>query len=196
MREKHKHYYCIRAYADGWKIEYLASSNNKWYPSEHPEFAKNLAYRVVPDEDGWLPWYGGECPVDPGTVVETRVGYCVGKSRKAGDYIWGSSITAYRVIEEKADPYAELKAAAKDPTKQIKYTFPDGATNGWHDYNHDWSFHGLLSGYEVRDKPKKLKLLAWFYPKSGDLTWKKEGYPLSCEWKRVPSEDKEIEVEE
>lgn len=99
---KHKHYYAIRAYADGWKIEYLASSNNKWYPSEYPEFAKNLAYRVVPDENGWLPWYGGECPVDPGTVVETRVGYRVGKSRKAGDYIWGSSITAYRVIEEKA----------------------------------------------------------------------------------------------
>lgn len=198
---KHKHYYAIRAYADGWKIEVKSSVG--WDYASSPLFSELREYRVVLDEDGWLPWYGGECPVVAITVVEVRYkgGPAIGVAQahsicwehidKAGDVI------AYRTIKDaEADPYADLKAAAKDPTKQIKYTFPDGATNGWHDYNHDWSFHCLLSGYEVRDKPKKLKLLAWFYPKSGDLTWKKEGYPLSCEWKRVPSEDKEIEVEE
>lgn len=189
---KHKHYYAIRAYADGWKIEYLASSNNKWYPSEYPEFAKNLAYRVVPDENGWLPWYGGECPVDPGTVVETRVGYCVGKSRKAGDYIWGSSITAYRVIEEKADPYAELKAAAKDPTKQIRC----GKNGTWADAGTAWAWERPVQDYEIRNKPKKMKLLAYITPDDGYLTWSKEGVPMTPAWKRVPSEDKEIEVEE
>jgi hypothetical protein len=192
MRQQHKHYYCIRAYADGWKIEYLASSNNKWYPSEYPEFAKNLAYRVVPDENGWLPWYGGECPVDPGTVVETRVGYCVGKSRKAGDYIWGSSITAYRVIEEKADPYAELKAAAKDPTKQIRC----GKNGTWADAGTAWAWERPVQDYEIRNKPKKMKLLAYINPDNGYLTWSKEGFPMTPAWKRVPSEDKEIEVEE
>ena len=195
MREKHKHYYCIRAYADGWKIEYLASSNNKWYPSEYPEFAKNLAYRVVPDENGWLPWYGGECPVDPGTVVETRVGYCVGKSRKAGDYIWGSSITAYRVIEEKADPYAELKAAAKDPTKVIVH-LPSTTV---HEYPAcvGSNFTDEPACYEIRNKPKKIKLLAWV-DKNGNLNWCKEDYDSywSSSWERAPSEDKEVEVEE
>jgi hypothetical protein len=192
---KHKHYYCIRAYADGWKIEYK-NYLNTWCLALNPVFEGNREYRVVPDENGWLPWYGGECPVDPGTVVETRVGYCVGKSRKAGDYIWGSSITAYRVIEEKADPYAELKAAAKDPTKQIKYTFSDGASDGWHDYDHEWSFQGLLSGYEIRNKLKKMKLLAYVDITGGDLLWRLEDYQMSEQWKRVPSEDKEIEVEE
>jgi len=108
-------------------------------------------------------------------------------------------VIAYRVIEEKADPYAELKAAAKDPTKQIKYTYPDGDTSGWHDYNHDWSFQGLLSGYEIRDKPKKIKLLAWVEA-NGNLNWRTEGYEYgpcwTLIWKRIPSEDKEIEVEE
>ena len=67
---------------------------------------------------------------------------------------------AVRVIEEKAKPHGYLRAASKDTTKLIKYTYPDGDTITWHDYNHDWSFHGLLSGYEIRDKPKKIKLLA------------------------------------
>ena len=194
MRQQHKHYYCIRAFADGWKIEYLASSNNKWYPSEYPEFAKNLAYRVVPDENGWLPWYGGECPVDPGTVVETRVGYCVGKSRKAGDYVWGSSITAYRVIEEKADPYAELKAAVKDPTKQLRLRGSKYWTEG-----DIFVFDEPPENYEIRNKPKKIKLFAWVEA-NGNLNWRKEGYEYGpCwarVWKRIPSEDKEIEVEE
>ena len=194
MRQQHKHYYCIRAFADGWKIEYLASSNNKWYPSEYPEFAKNLAYRVVPDENGWLPWYGGECPVDPGTVVETRVGYCVGKSRKAGDYVWGSSITAYRVIEEKADPYAELKAAVKDPTKQLRLRGSKYWTEG-----DIFVFDEPPENYEIRNKPKKIKLLAWVEA-NGNLNWRKEGYEYGpCwarVWKRIPSEDKEVEVEE
>ncbi len=192
MRQQHKHYYAIRAYADGWKIEYLASSNNKWYPSEYPEFAKNLAYRVVPDEDGWLPWYGGECPVDPGTVVETRVGYCVGKSRKAGDYIWGSSITAYRVIEEKADPYAELKAAAKDPTKQIRC----GKNGTWADAGTAWAWERPVQDYEIRNKPKKMKLLAYIDTVSGELLLRLEGYKVSPYWKRFPAEDIEGEVEE
>lgn len=201
---KHKHYYCIRAFADGWKIEYLASSDNKWYPSEYPEFAKNLAYRVVPDENGWLPWYGGKCPVAAGTMVDVRYRRVLVEEKAVYAHLsrWAhlpcdDDIVAYRIVEEaKVDPYAELKAAAKDPTKQIKYTFPDGASDGWHDYDHDWSFQGLLSGYEIRNKPKKMKLLAYVDITGGDLLWRLEGYQMSEQRKRAPSEDKEIEVEE
>lgn len=190
MRQQHKHCYCIRAFGDGWKIEYKLGDS--WRPAPGPLFGELTEYRVVPDENGWLPWYGGECPVDPGTVVETRVGYCVGKSREAGDYVWGSSITAYRVIEEKADPYAELKAAVKDPTKQIRC----GKTGTWGDAGTAWTFERPVQDYEIRNKPKKMKLLAYIDEVSGELLWRLEGYKLSSYWKRVPSEDKEIEVEE
>ncbi len=199
---KHKHYYCIRAYADGWKIEYLASSNNKWYPSEYPEFAKNLAYRVVPDEDGWLPWYGGECPINPNVMVAVKYqggGTC---TQTAGKLRWRNNtsiyayVTAYRIVEEeKTDPYAELKAAAKDPTKQIRC----GKTGAWGKAGTAWTFERPVQDYEIRNKPKKMKLLAWVEA-NGNLNWRKEGYEYGPYWariwKRVPSEDKEIEVEE
>ncbi len=198
MRQQHKHYYAIRAYADGWEIVHKRIDGS-WVSCRYPFFNENWEYRVVPNEDGWLPWYGGECPVDGLTVVEVRYDNITSATgiNCAQGLKWGENyhIGAYRVIKE-ADPYAELKAAAKDPTKQIKYTFPDGASDGWHDYDHDWSFQGLLSGYEIRNKPKKMKLLAYITPDDGYLTWGKEGVPMTPAWKRVPSEDKEIEVEE
>lgn len=191
---KHKHYYAIRAFADGWKIESKGSAG--WEPTVSPFFSDYREYRVTPDENGWLPWYGGECPVDPDTDVEiiTR-GNLISNSGKADDYTWNTTITAYRVIkEEKVDPYAELKAAAKDPTKEVwlKATpyLPALSVLG----TPQWNFPP--EEYEIRNKPTKMKLRAWVYLKSGNLAWKKEGHSLPSEWKRVPSEDKEIEVEE
>jgi hypothetical protein len=202
MRQQHKHYSCIRAFADGWEIIQYMPIQKKWITVANPNFSPEFMFHVVPDENGWLPWYGGECPVAAGTVVE--VIYKGGPTIimvQAHFIRWGHAdkirdIIAYRVIKEaETDPYAELKAAAKDPTKQIKYTFPDGVSDGWHDYNHDWSFQGLLSGYEVRNKPQKIKLLAYIGGSNEELLWRIEGYEMSSYWKRVPSEDKEVDVE-
>lgn len=199
---KHKHYYAIRAYADGWKIE-VKSSVGWWGPTSSPSFDEDIEYRVVPDEDGWLPWYGGKCPLDGTVMVEVKYMHDIAVESDYAHLIhWvhlytDGDVIAYRIVEEaKVDPYAKLKAAAKDPTKQIKYTYPNGDTSGWHDYNHDWSFQGLLSGYEIRNKPKKMKLLAYVDITGGDLLWRLEDYQMSEQWKRAPSEDKEIEVEE
>lgn len=99
-------------------------------------------------------------------------------------------------IENKeADPYTELKAAAKDPTKQIR----DKVANApWYDCGDATKFAFILpaSHYEIRDKPKtkKVKLLA--YLTSTGLEWRKEWISAPDSWVRVPSEDKEIEVEE
>lgn len=164
MRQQHKHYYCIRAFADGWKIEYLASSNNKWYPSEYPEFAKNLAYRVVPDENGWLPWYGGECPVAAGTMVDVRYRRVLAEEKAVYAHLsrwehlpYDDDIVAYRIVEEaKVDPYAELKAAARDPTKQVRLRGSEIWVEG--DF---YVFDEPPENYEIRNKPKKIKLLAY-----------------------------------
>ena len=198
---KHKHYYVIRAYADGWKIE--LKEYEHWVAVTHPGFVENREYRVILDENGWLPWYGGsECPVDPDTMVEARYSgnSLLGQTRLAKFFNWGAGgiypVAAYRVIaEEKVDPYAALKAAAKDPTKQIKDTHPRGLTDGWHDSGYDWQFKSPVDNYEIRAKPKKMKLLAYVTPNDGYLTWKKEGVSMPPAWKRAPSEDKEIEVE-
>lgn len=98
---------------------------------------------------------------------------------------WGSA--DYR-IKQPVDPYAELKVAAVDPTKQIRCIDDTGANWGW--IHHP-------SRYEIRDKPKsmkKVKLLAWF--DGIQIRWVRENAPIGQTWKHVSYEDKEIEVEE
>ena len=110
--------------------------------------------------------------------------------------VWDWHVWDYRIAEE-VDPYSELKLAAADPTKQIRLLDERGRGDHgpWQDagYGRKWVFPP--EEYEIRDKPKpmkKVKLLAWF---TGErLVWVVEEYTVLSDWKRVPSEDKEIEV--
>lgn len=109
---------------------------------------------------------------------------------------WDWATFDYRIAEE-ADPYAELKAAAADPTKQIRYKV-NGVWMEWLDMTllREWSWCYPPEDYEIRDKPKslrKVKLLAWF---SGSVLGWWTGDKDMTGWKRVPTEDKEIEVED
>jgi len=102
--------------------------------------------------------------------------------------IWDWDSYDYRI----KDPYAELKAAAKDPTKQIRIK-----KGNWHDVGYHWEFDSKVENYEIRDKPKatkKVKLLAWF--NGSNLFWETKNQNSMYGCTRVPSEDKEIEVEE
>jgi len=104
---------------------------------------------------------------------------------------WNFGEYDYRI----KDPYRELKEAAKDPTKEVwlKETpyLPAIQISG----TPQWT---LPPGeYEIRDKPKpmkKVKLLAWII--DNQFCWLSDDEPSYPFWKRVPSEDKEIEVEE
>lgn len=95
-------------------------------------------------------------------------------------------------IRDKPDPYRHLKAAAQDPTKQVRV-----GSGPWMDSGeYDWSWSDPVERYQIRDKPKpkkQVKLLAWFDGTA--LFWRVESrvYPDST---RVPSEDKVIEVGE
>ena len=67
-------------------------------------------------------------------------------------------IAAYlKSCKDTVDPYAELKAAAADPTKQIRYYFaPDGEWLAWVNSPYPWDFTLNPKYYEIRDKPKKV----------------------------------------
>lgn len=195
LKKRRKYWYEIRAWADGWEIERYSPFHELWIRDTYASFKKDVDYRVVPDSEGWLPWYGGECPVDKDTLVDvktnTRVNGCAGLAAKIWDW---DCVTAYRIFKE-VDPYAELKAAAKDPTKQIRCTRTETWINSTSD-GRQWAFSFSPEEYEIRDKPKptkKVKLLAWYYPGDNKFTYEenKPGYG----WTRVPSEDKEIEIE-
>jgi hypothetical protein len=106
------------------------------------------------------------------------------------DWSWDKSV--YRIKVE-VDPYAELKEAVVDPTKQVRIK----GKGEWMDAGKDWVWCYRPDQYEIRDKPKpvkKVKLLAWF--DGIHLFWHEENSSTCDEWKRVPAEDKVIEVEE
>ena len=103
--------------------------------------------------------------------------------------LW-NEFTEYRIH----DPYRKLKEAAADPTKQIRV---NGGV-GWVDAGeYNWVWSEPPEKYEIRDKPvkkRKIKLLAWLV--GGELRWFSEDARISPQvWKRVPSEDKEVEVD-
>jgi hypothetical protein len=91
------------------------------------------------------------------------------------------------------DPYAELKKAAADPTKQIRC----GGSLWFDAGSRSWTWCEPPEKYEIRDKPKpmkKVKMLA--YANDMAMFWRTEDFPTITGWKRVPSEDKEVEIEE
>jgi hypothetical protein len=104
---------------------------------------------------------------------------------------WG--VDADYRIKQTVDPYAELKAAAADPTKEIRVSTSEH-TGVWEcGDNFDWFLPPR--DYEIRDKPKpkkQVKLLAWFDGTTLFLRTEDCHY-ISCQ--RVPSEDKVIEVD-
>lgn len=58
-----------------------------------------------PDQDGWITWNGGECPVDSKTLVEMEIRSGEKSTGTAGDWWWGCDnqcydIVAYRVVKE------------------------------------------------------------------------------------------------
>lgn len=48
-----------------------------------------------PDDEGWVEWRSGECPVDPDTLVDVRLRIQL-DGKRAGDLFW-PTIAAYRV---------------------------------------------------------------------------------------------------
>jgi hypothetical protein len=108
---KHKHAEFIHLMADGVRIETRDKDENLWIMAYWGDFnASDLEFRIAPgqpaDEEGWIPWFGGENP-----AVEKRVDF---KCRDGGISVsWASStclawnhnggvgdIVAYRIVKQ------------------------------------------------------------------------------------------------
>ena len=63
----------------------------------------------VGDNDGWIPWAGGDCPVPGDTLVEAedRNGRVYLPAHAAGfrwdHYGWGTDIVRYRIVQTNGD---------------------------------------------------------------------------------------------
>jgi hypothetical protein len=107
---KHKYEKWIHLMADGVRIE--TDVNGEWIGAYWGDFNdNNLTFRIAPnqpaDEDGWIPWFGGENP-----AVGKRVEYKMRDSQQSSEGIesealrwWHknnhSDIVAYRIHKQK-----------------------------------------------------------------------------------------------
>jgi hypothetical protein len=159
-RKQHIHYQCIRAFADGWKIEASKQGLELYGSVAVPSFINDLDYRIIPDEDGWLPWYGGkEPPIDGPVDVKLADGTSNERGHLGTGYVWdhsassdSSDIIAYR-------PHKEIKKE----TQKVKYE--------------EWRWRnpsGQLSDSHFGDKET---LMAW----AGDS----KGHPVMISWEEI-----------
>ena len=81
-------------------------------------------------------------------------------------------------------------AAAQAAGDEIEY-FLGGRWKAWQGVT--WNVCRQFRA-RPRQKTEKIKMLCWFI--NGHLNWLQEGnHAAGPDWKRVPSEDKEIEIE-
>jgi hypothetical protein len=128
---------------------------------------------------------------DNGGEIEYRFSNPPGPWNPSTKPTWDWFTLDYRI--KKVDPHAELKEAVVDPTKQVRIK----GKGEWMDAGCDWAWKYPPENYEIRDKPKpvkKVKLQACF--DGLYLFWREENAPPPSHWKRVPMQDKVIEVEE
>ena len=115
------------------RVVYWADGSIKAYKKWLWEQKNEKAVKV--DQDGFIPWNGGECPVQHNIKVDLRFrdGEQNSSKSNAGCYCWKhygsrSDIIAYKVYEEKLpasekpDIYKAWKDASLDKYKMVLYT--------------------------------------------------------------------------
>lgn len=93
-----------------WKYGYDGAA---WFAGITANLFSNIGsgydIRIVeePDADGWIPWSGGECPVDGNVKVDVKFRNGTCELRQYPDFRWGHSaflpetdIVAYRISKE------------------------------------------------------------------------------------------------
>lgn len=107
---KHPLHDVLRAYAEGWTVfeRMYTGAGYAWGRCAAPPAGTDPSkYRIEPDEDGWLPWYGGNCPVAIGERVEVRLASGTLSGPNVGvNYRWNhlddpSDIVRYRIAKRK-----------------------------------------------------------------------------------------------
>jgi len=157
----HVHAALIKQWADGVEIEYFDTYKKCWIPTVlGPAWDPGMRYRI---KDPYRELK--EAAADPNKEIRLLKSDGNGKHspwQSAGyGWEWVFPPEEYE-IRDKPDPYAELKAAAKDPTKQIRYGWGE-----WQDCGGNFEWTAPVDCYEIRDKPKaKVKMWQWVFKDS------------------------------
>tara|TARA_R110000868_G_C10690604_1_gene748285 strand:- start:88 stop:645 length:558 start_codon:yes stop_codon:yes gene_type:complete len=107
---KHKHEKFIKLFADGVKIDCTASEFDAgWQETSLSNFnVPTLRFRISPnqpaDNQGWIPWYGGETPAISERIDVLFKDWPIQKNTTAGQWRWEikhrkTDILAYRIVK-------------------------------------------------------------------------------------------------
>lgn len=87
----------------------LAAEDADWFLAESKKREPAEPTPPQHDDDGWIKWEGGECPVDDDTDVKVRLRNGAVLTNAAGEFYWrwaapngGGNIVAYRRIVSEA----------------------------------------------------------------------------------------------
>lgn len=117
-------------------------SNGGWFRTGgDSQFVRDLAYRrPIPDaptpDDGWIPWCGGDRPVDQSVEVEYRMRDGEVMSRRAGLLYWKHhqplkhDIIAYRIVKAPEPQWIPLGPDDVPPGSVIRGAGEKG-DSGW-----------------------------------------------------------------
>lgn len=102
-----KHAVLIKKWADGATIQ-QKDQNGKWCDvwMNYPSWDDVTEFRVKPEiPEGFTPWEGGDCPVDPRCFVEIKLRSGFTDCQFAEEFYWKNcgcfdDIIAYRVIKQ------------------------------------------------------------------------------------------------
>ena len=94
----------MRAMADGWEVK-EQWGNGFWALSSYITSDESLKYRIVPDKDGWIPWYrqeGARPNLPEGQKVEWEATDGLVGASGVGTLNWNGStpVARYRLIAE------------------------------------------------------------------------------------------------
>jgi len=108
--KQHKHEKFIKLMAEGVQIECCISDGFIWRLADWGDFNGGyLQFRVAhdqpADEEGWIPWYGGEAPAISERIDVRFKNWPTQENTTAGQWRWEirdreTDIVAYRIVKK------------------------------------------------------------------------------------------------
>jgi len=132
--------------------------------------------------DGWIPWSGGECPVEPesqpGVVFKNTLTFL---STYAKKWRWTHIGDCEDIIAYKPVPYGHLRQALSDgKVIQVQWS-RDKGSDKWHDCIPDWSMPA--DQYRIKPEPQWLPLGPVDVPPGS--VFRQSETTASCPWYSV-----------
>lgn len=165
------------AHAEGKVIQFFSKTSDRWNDCNEldpPTWTSPPdRYRIKPDENPWIEWHGGKCPLKDEEVEEWQIKWANGDittnpKASPSDYIWTKlnfpdDIAAYRVTKwRKPAPKQKLGPEDVPPFSLIRRKPEQNNGEQWHwrcvSYVHNVGIQCGDRGYKWKEMQKDYQI--------------------------------------